>query len=92
MTALPPNSTLGVLGGGQLGRMFAQAANRLGFRVAVYSDDANPPASLVAARHVHADYDDLEAVEQFAREVDVVTFECSGWSASCKSIPAWWWS
>ena len=75
MTPLPPNSTLGVLGGGQLGRMFALAAHSLGYRVAVFSDDEGPPTSLVVDRHVCASYDDLDAVERFAREVDVVTFE-----------------
>ncbi len=75
MTVLPPNSTLGVLGGGQLGRMFALAAHRLGFRVAVYSPDAGPPAGVVVDRHVQGEYDDLAAVEAFTREVDVVTFE-----------------
>ncbi|MCR9247318.1 MAG: 5-(carboxyamino)imidazole ribonucleotide synthase [bacterium] len=73
--ALLPGSTLGVLGGGQLGRMFALAAHRLGFRVAVYSDDAAPPASLVVDRHVRAPYDDLDQVAKFAASVDAVTFE-----------------
>ena len=75
MTALPPNSTLGVLGGGQLGRMFALAAHTLGFRVAVFSDDEDPPASLATDQHTCAPYDDLDAVAEFARSVDVVTFE-----------------
>jgi len=73
--ALPPNAMLGVLGGGQLGRMFALAAHRLGFRVAVYSDDEDPPAGAVVDHHVRGDYADLDAVEDFARQVDVVTFE-----------------
>lgn len=74
-TPLPPNATLGVFGGGQLGRMFAQAAARLGYRVAVFAPDDQPPAALVAARHVQAEYADLTAVERFASEVDAVTYE-----------------
>jgi 5-(carboxyamino)imidazole ribonucleotide synthase len=70
-----PGATLGVLGGGQLGRMFALAARRLGYRVAIYVPEEDSPAGQVADRSVRAPYDDLEAVERFAREVDVVTFE-----------------
>ncbi|HVS18220.1 MAG TPA: 5-(carboxyamino)imidazole ribonucleotide synthase [Planctomycetota bacterium] len=70
-----PGATLGVLGGGQLGRMFALAARRLGYRVAIYVPEEDSPAGQVADRSVRAAYDDLEAVERFAREVDVVTFE-----------------
>lgn len=70
-----PGRTLGVLGGGQLGRMFALAARRLGYRVAVFVPQDDSPTGQVADRSVRADYGDLEAVERFAREVDVVTFE-----------------
>jgi 5-(carboxyamino)imidazole ribonucleotide synthase len=55
--------------------MFALAAHQLGFRVAVYSDADLAPAGMAVDRHVRAGYDDLEAVEGFARDVDVVTFE-----------------
>ena len=70
-----PGATLGVLGGGQLGRMFALAARRLGYRVAVFVPEEDSPAGQVADRVACADYGDLEEVERFARGVDVVTFE-----------------
>jgi 5-(carboxyamino)imidazole ribonucleotide synthase len=70
-----PGATLGVFGGGQLGRMFAQAASRLGYRVHVYSPLADCPAGQVAHRQTVADYGNVDAVGQFAREVDVVTLE-----------------
>jgi 5-(carboxyamino)imidazole ribonucleotide synthase len=70
-----PGSTLGVLGSGQLGRMFAIAARRLGYRVHVYSPDDDTPTGQVADLEIRAAYDDLDAVGQFARGVNVVTFE-----------------
>jgi 5-(carboxyamino)imidazole ribonucleotide synthase len=73
--AIPPGSTLGVLGSGQLGRMFAIAARRLGYRVHVLSPDDDTPTGQVADLEVRADYLDLDAVERFARGVSVVTFE-----------------
>ena len=72
---LPPGKTIGVLGGGQLGRMLAQAAARLGYRVHVYEPQAGCPAGQVAAREVNAAYDDAAALAAFARECDVVTYE-----------------
>jgi 5-(carboxyamino)imidazole ribonucleotide synthase len=72
---VPPGSTLGVLGAGQLGRMFAIAARRLGYRVHAFSPDTDTPAGQVADREHVAAYEDLDAVRRFAREVDVVTFE-----------------
>jgi 5-(carboxyamino)imidazole ribonucleotide synthase len=73
--AIEPGSTLGVLGSGQLGRMFAIAARRLGYRVHVFSPDDDTPTGQVADLEVRADYLDLDAVERFARGVSVVTFE-----------------
>ena len=70
-----PGATLGVLGSGQLGRMFAIAARRLGYRLHVYSPDVDTPAGQVADREFSAAYDDLEQLAEFARSVDVVTFE-----------------
>ncbi|HYD43734.1 MAG TPA: 5-(carboxyamino)imidazole ribonucleotide synthase [Phenylobacterium sp.] len=72
---LPPGSTIGILGGGQLGRMLALAAARLGFDVAVLEPDADSPAARVAAHSIVAEYDDLEALEALARISDVITFE-----------------
>lgn len=70
-----PGSTLGVLGSGQLGRMFAIAARRLGYRIHVYSPDRDTPCGQVADLEFAAPYEDYQQLEQFARSVDVVTFE-----------------
>lgn len=72
---VPPGSTVGVLGSGQLGRMFAIAARRMGYRVHTFSPDRDTPAGQVADLEVHGDYDDLDAVRGFAARVGVVTFE-----------------
>ncbi len=72
---LPPGSTIGIIGGGQLGRMAALAAARLGYRVHVYCPEPDSPASQVAAQATVAAYDDGAALERFAGAVDVVTFE-----------------
>ena len=72
---LPPGSTIGVLGGGQLGRMLALAAARLGFDTAILTPEENSPASRVAARTIVAAYDDATALEILAAETQVVTFE-----------------
>ena len=70
-----PGATLGMLGSGQLGRMFAIAARRLGYRVHVLSPDTNTPTGQVADLEIYADYHDLDRVAEFARSVDVVSFE-----------------
>ena len=70
-----PGSVLGVLGSGQLGRMFTIAARRMGYRVHTFSPDADTPTGQVADVEVVAEYEDLEALRAFARQVDVVTFE-----------------
>lgn len=70
-----PGKTLGVLGGGQLGRMFAHAAARLGYRVHVYEPSADSPAAEVSAHAVHAPYEDRPALAAFVRGCDVVTYE-----------------
>src|SRR5262245_45285467 len=75
MSAIYPGSTLGVLGSGQLGRMFAIAARRLGYRVHVLSPDDDTPTGQVADLEIRAAYDDLDAVANFAQGVSVVTFE-----------------
>ncbi|MFN8638937.1 MAG: 5-(carboxyamino)imidazole ribonucleotide synthase [Dehalococcoidia bacterium] len=72
---IQPGATLGMLGSGQLGRMFAIAARRLGYRVHVLSPDRDSPTGQVADLEVTADYEDLEAVARFARGVSVVSFE-----------------
>jgi len=72
---LPPGSVIGILGGGQLGRMSALAAGRLGYKVHIFSPEKDGPAAQVAWRNTVANYDDLAALEAFAKSVDVVTFE-----------------
>ncbi|MSP79469.1 MAG: 5-(carboxyamino)imidazole ribonucleotide synthase [Rhodospirillales bacterium] len=72
---LPPGSVLGVIGGGQLGRMTALAAARLGYRCHVFSPEADSPARQVAERATVAPYEDQRALESFARAVDAITFE-----------------
>jgi 5-(carboxyamino)imidazole ribonucleotide synthase len=70
-----PGATIGVLGSGQLGRMFALAARSLGYRIIIYSPECAPPAGPVADKEYVGEYEDLEKIRQFAREVQVVTFE-----------------
>lgn len=72
---LPPGSTIGILGGGQLGRMLALAAARLGLKCHIYAPEADSPAFQIAARHTVASYDDFAALEAFATQVDAVTYE-----------------
>jgi 5-(carboxyamino)imidazole ribonucleotide synthase len=70
-----PGGALGILGGGQLGRMLALAAKRMGYSVHVFSPSGATPAGQVADSETVADYGDLEALERFAAKVDVVTLE-----------------
>lgn len=72
---LPMGATIGILGGGQLGRMLSVAAARLGFRTHIFEPAANPPAAHVADRVTTAAYDDHAALAAFAGSVDVVTYE-----------------
>jgi 5-(carboxyamino)imidazole ribonucleotide synthase len=75
MNQILPNSTIGVFGSGQLGRMFAIEARKMGYRVHTFSPATDTPTGQVADFETSADYHDLETVEKFARSVDVVTFE-----------------
>ena len=70
-----PGAKIGVMGGGQLGRMFAIAARRMGYQVHVFSPEENGPAAQLSDRATVADYNDERAVKQFAKQVDVMTFE-----------------
>jgi len=72
---LKPGDTIGILGGGQLGRMLAMAAARLGLRCQVFSPDPDSPAFDVVQSATCAEYDDVEALELFANDVNVVTYE-----------------
>lgn len=70
-----PNSTVGVFGSGQLGRMFAVEARKMGYRVHTFSPENDTPTGQVADFELEAEYEDLDKVREFARGVDVVTFE-----------------
>jgi 5-(carboxyamino)imidazole ribonucleotide synthase len=72
---LATGSTIGILGGGQLGRMLSVAASRLGFKTHIFEPGANPPAADVAHRVTTASYEDSEALKAFAASVDVITYE-----------------
>jgi 5-(carboxyamino)imidazole ribonucleotide synthase len=75
MKALPPNATIGIVGGGQLGRMSALAAARLGYRCHVLTPEIDSPASQVCAGVTVGAYEDPAALRAFAAQVDVITFE-----------------
>jgi 5-(carboxyamino)imidazole ribonucleotide synthase len=75
MSAILPGATVGVLGSGQLGRMFAIAARRMGYRVHTLSPLADTPTGQISDREYQRPYEDLDAVREFARGVSVVTFE-----------------
>ena len=72
---LHPGRVIGIIGGGQLGRMSAMAAARLGYRAHIFTPELDSPATQVAAEATIADYDDAEALRRFAKAVDVITFE-----------------
>jgi 5-(carboxyamino)imidazole ribonucleotide synthase len=72
---VPPGSTIGIVGGGQLGRMLAMAAAQLGYKCHIYAPDEAPPAAEVAGRFTRGEYDDEEALGRFGASVDVATYE-----------------
>ncbi|HTU10442.1 MAG TPA: 5-(carboxyamino)imidazole ribonucleotide synthase [Allosphingosinicella sp.] len=72
---IPPGSTIGILGGGQLGRMLAIAAAQLGYRAHIYAPDAGGPAADVTAHWTQGEYEDVAALQAFAAGVDALTFE-----------------
>ena len=78
---LPPNSTIGIVGGGQLGRMSALAAARLGYRCHILTPERDAPASLVAAGTTLGEFEDPAALRTFAARADVITFEFENVSA-----------
>ena len=75
MKTILPGSTIGVLGSGQLGRMFAIVARQMGYRVHTFSPDRDSPTGQIADLEIDAPYEDLDRVREFASAVDVVTFE-----------------
>lgn len=72
---LLPGATIGILGGGQLGRMLSVAASRLGYQTHIFEPGANPPAAHVAHHVTTASYEDADALSTFAEQVDVITYE-----------------
>ena len=83
-----PGAAIGVLGSGQLGRMFAIAARRMGYRVHTLSPASDTPTGQIADVEVNADYDDLDAIRAFARAVSVVTFEFENVSTAAADAAA----
>ncbi len=75
MSPLPTGATIGILGGGQLGRMLSVAASRLGFRTVIFEPGGDCPAAHVANYHLQASYEDEDALRRFAESVDVITYE-----------------
>jgi 5-(carboxyamino)imidazole ribonucleotide synthase len=73
--AIPPGSVIGIVGGGQLGRMLSIAAAQLGYKCHIFDPHENPCAADVAAVHTRAAYDDIAALREFAGKVDVATYE-----------------
>jgi 5-(carboxyamino)imidazole ribonucleotide synthase len=70
-----PGSTIGIVGGGQLGRMLGVAAAQLGYKCHIFDPHEQPCAADVAAHFTRADFDDRAALEAFAADVDLVTYE-----------------
>jgi 5-(carboxyamino)imidazole ribonucleotide synthase len=85
---LKPGDTIGILGGGQLGRMLAMAAARLGLRCQIFSPDPESPAFDVVLNATCAEYADVEALELFANDVDVITYEFENVPASAALVLA----
>ncbi|PIS01067.1 MAG: 5-(carboxyamino)imidazole ribonucleotide synthase [Chlamydiae bacterium CG10_big_fil_rev_8_21_14_0_10_35_9] len=75
MNLIKPGSTIGIIGGGQLGKMLILAAASLGYNTIVYCDQKDSPAFSVANSFILAEYDDLSALKEFADQCDVITFE-----------------
>jgi 5-(carboxyamino)imidazole ribonucleotide synthase len=72
---LEPGATIGILGGGQLGKMLAMAASEMGYNTHIYTNESDCPAAAISRRITVAEYDDEEALASFAKRVDVVTYE-----------------
>lgn len=75
MRTIVPGETIGILGGGQLGRMLALAAQRMGYRVIAFTPDHDSPISQVCSKTIVSSFEDLDAIRLFAQEAKVVTFE-----------------
>jgi 5-(carboxyamino)imidazole ribonucleotide synthase len=94
MSAFPPGSTIGIIGGGQLGRMLSMAAAQLGYRVHIFAPDTDSCAAEVSAEFTCAAYNDAAALAEFASKIDVATFEFENIDAGpleevCSRIALW---
>lgn len=87
-TPLSPGAKIGILGGGQLGQMLSLAASRLGFQCHIYCPDTSGPAACVSASETNAPYEDMAALEAFAKSVDCVTYEFENVPAETAEIVA----
>ncbi|HAJ36679.1 MAG TPA: 5-(carboxyamino)imidazole ribonucleotide synthase, partial [Chloroflexi bacterium] len=87
-SALFPPAVIGVFGSGQLGRMLALAARAMGYRIHTFSPEQDSPTGQIADREVCAPYEDLDAVRDFVRQVDVVTFEFENVAAAVAQVAA----
>jgi 5-(carboxyamino)imidazole ribonucleotide synthase len=88
MSLLAPGGVIGVLGGGQLGRMLAMAAAQLGYKVCVFAPENDAPAADVSSHFIRADFRDVEALNRFAAEVDVITYEFENVPVDCAAYLA----
>ncbi|MFO7634057.1 MAG: 5-(carboxyamino)imidazole ribonucleotide synthase, partial [Caldilinea sp.] len=88
MNILSPPAVIGVFGSGQLGRMLALAARAMGYRIHTFSPERHSPTGQIADREVCAAYGDLDAVRDFVRQVDVVTFEFENVAAAVAQVAA----
>lgn len=86
MSRLAPGAVIGMLGGGQLGRLMAIEAAKLGFRVHTYCPETNAPAAQVSSKTVFGAYDDAEKLKAFAAECDVISYEFENVPAACVDI------
>jgi 5-(carboxyamino)imidazole ribonucleotide synthase len=89
-TAIPPGSVIGIIGGGQLAKMIAIAGAYLGYRSHIYCPDKLSPAFQVADRVTVAEYSDTNALDLFAGEVDVITYEFENVPSACVKHLAQW--
>lgn len=87
-TLIYPPAVIGVFGSGQLGRMLALAARAMGYRIHTYSPDHDSPTGQIADREACAPYEDLDAVREFVRQVDVITFESENVAAAVAQVAA----
>lgn len=88
MKTILPGSVLGILGGGQLGRMLALAAQQMGYRVIAYTTEYDSPVSQVCSKTIVSSFDDVDALRLFAREADIVTLEFENIPASSYKVVA----